>query len=136
MYTVVARFLLVVGMNSAARNNDNVCAVLNVKVVIDQIVHAAAGNAGGNVHGFFLCARTYLNDYARIIGLVFYFNVFRGLSACAAAVLAYIIGSLERYNVPVGDHSQKLFSNAVHIRNPPFPVQFCRGGIFPRSCFL
>ena len=107
--------LLVVGMDAAARDDDDVGAVLDQKIVVNQVMHAAAGDAGGDIHRLLLRAGADANDDSGVVGLGFDFDVLGGLPAGAAAVLADIEGALENA-VPFGNDLEKLIGNLVHLR--------------------
>lgn len=120
MDAVVAGFLLAFAVHAAARLDDDVRAFAHIEVVVDQVVHAGVGDAGGDVHRLALGAGLDVDDKARRVGLGLDEDVLAGLAGGALAVLPDVISPFELAALDAADEAQQFVGDLVHTRASSF----------------
>ena len=114
--SVVLGIFLAVHMDAAACHDNDVRIFSHIEVVIHQVIHIALGHTGRNIDGF-LCVRLDNDVDAGLSDLWHNVNIFAGLSACAAAVLADVESSLDLTG-NIRNHTQQFFGNIIHHNFP------------------
>lgn len=92
---VMARRLAVFGVHAAAGHDDDVRILADIKVVVNEIVHAAVRHAGGDGERFALCVRTDADVQPRLVGFLFDADVFAAAHIGALAVLPDAVRAAE-----------------------------------------
>ena len=116
---VVACLFPAVGVYAAAGDDGHIRALADEKVVVDQIVHAAVGDAGGDGHRLALRARADADVQPRLVGLALDADIFGGLPPGALAVFADVERAGE-LAVPVRDGLEQALEYIAHHANASF----------------
>ena len=115
---VMARRLAVFGVHAAAGHDDDVRILADIKVVVNEIVHAAVRHAGGDGERFALRARTDADVQSRLVGFLFDADVFAAAHIGALAVLPDAVRAAE-IGLAAGDQTEQLLGRFIHGKPPP-----------------
>ena len=111
---VVPRLLFPFGMDAAAGNNGNVGAFADVKIVVDQVVYPALGDAGRDIGRLSFGPRRHDDIDARLVRFRLNANILRGPATGAQTVLSDVIRGVFRFAHPAGHNVQQLSCHIVH----------------------
>ncbi len=120
MDAVVARFFLVVRVDTAARDNHHVRTLAHIEIIIDKIVDVAVGDAGRDVYPLPLGVGLDVDHQTGRVLLRLYLDILRGLTSCTFTVFTDIKRAVE-FAAEIRDHAQEFVCNRVHTAAISFP---------------
>ena len=101
------------GMDAASRHNGDISVFPYIEIVIDQIIHIAVGDAGGDIDIFIVSSGLDENINPRLAQFGFDLNVFGGLAAATAAVFPDIVSAVGLIK-QIGNQPKEFFGNRIH----------------------